>query len=210
MPSHDQKLQSVVERSGIGLPVVDQRPDFLEVPAENRARYRALARADPVHVAAQRVDLAVVADHAERVSQIPGWEGVRGKALVYQSERGLDARILQVLVVLADLVREQHALVARGARRHRGNVEFLAVREPERLDRVARTLSDDVELALQCVGYGHSFASPDEHLPDHRLDPLRRLREIAVIHGNVPPAEQHLALVLDRALDLVLAGKARG
>ena len=210
IPSHHQEFERVVERSGIRLPVVDQRPDFLEVSAEYRARDRALARADPVDVAPQGVDLAVVADHAERVRQVPGREGVRGETLVHQRERGFDARVLQVLVVLADLVREQHALVARGARRHRGDVKFLAVRELERLDRVARALSDDVELALQRVGDGHSFASPDEHLPDHRLDPFRRFREIAVVHGNVPPAEQGLALVLDRALDLVLAGKARG
>src|SRR5256885_12609163 len=43
----------------------------------------------------------------------------------------------------------------------------------------------------------------------HRLDPFCRLREVAVVHGNVPPAEQDLTLVLDRALDFVLAGKDR-
>src|SRR5207245_809285 len=84
------------------------------------------------------------------------------------------------------------------------------VRYLERLDPVAQALSHAVEPALQLVGHGHSFASPDEHLPYHTLDPFRRFREVAVVHGNVPPAEQDLTLVLDRALDLVLAGKARG
>src|SRR5438874_8091069 len=58
----------------------------------------------------QGVDLAVVADHAERVRQVPGREGVRGETLVHQRERGFDARVLQVLVVLADLDRKSTRL----------------------------------------------------------------------------------------------------
>ena len=81
--------------------------------------------------------------------------------------------------------------------------------ELERLDRVAGGLADDVELALQRIGDGHAGAAADEHLADDRLDPLDRFAEIAVVDRHVAPAEQDLSLVLDGALDLVLAGEAR-
>ena len=73
-------------------------------------------------------------------------------------------------------------------------------------------LADDVELALEGVA-GRCMPRPraDEHLADHRLDLLARgSAERRVVHRHVAPAEQQLAFVRDRALDLVLAGRARG
>ena len=86
--SHHQQLERVVERRGIGLAVVDQRPDLVEVLAQHRARDAVLARTDPVDVAAQRVDLAVVADEPERVGQVPRRERVGREALVHHRQRG--------------------------------------------------------------------------------------------------------------------------
>ncbi len=208
--AHHQQLERVVERGRIRLAVVDERPEFFQVLAQDRRGDRALARADPVDVAAQRVDLAVVADHAERVREVPRREGVGREALVHERERRLDARVLEIEVVLAHLVGEQQSLVADGARRHRRHVELLAVLQAQRLDRMARALADDVELALERIGDGDALAAADEHLAHHRLELDRRLREIRVVDRHVAPAEQRLALVLDRALDLVLAGDARG
>jgi hypothetical protein len=37
------------------------------------------------------------------------------------------------------------------------------------------------------------------------LELLRRLGQVAVVHRNVAPAEQHLTFVLDRPLELVFA-----
>ena len=207
--AHHQQLERVVEGRRVRLAGVNQRPDLVQIGAQDGRRYRALAGADPVDVAAHRVDLAVVADHAERMRQVPGREGVGRETLMHQRERRLDARVLQVEVVLADLVREQHALVAQGARRHRRHVELLAVLQAQRLDGVPRALADDVELALERVGDGDAAAAADEHLPDHRLDAPGGLGEVAVVDRHVAPAEQHLALFLDRALDLVFAGDAR-
>src|SRR4029077_12227485 len=114
--------------------------------------------------AAQRVDLAVMADEAERVREVPRRESIGGEALVDHRDRGLDARVLQVEVILADLVGEQHPLVADGTRRHRRHVELLRMLELERLDGVARALADDVELALERVGYRDAAPAADEHL----------------------------------------------
>ena len=53
-------------------------------------------------------------------------------------------------------------------------------------------------------------AAADEHLANDRLDFLDRFAEAGVVARHIAPAEQHLPLVLDRALDLVFAGEARG
>ena len=126
---HDQQFERVVERSRVGLAVVNKRPEFGEVLAENRRGNCALACADPVHIAAKRVDLAVVRDQAERVREVPRRERIGGKALVHQRQRRNAARILQVLVVRAYLAGQQHALVDNSACRHGGHVKLLAVQQ---------------------------------------------------------------------------------
>ena len=80
--------------------------------------------------------------------------------------------------------------------------------EPQRLDRVPSALADDVELALERVGDHDARAAAHQYLPDCGLQALRRFGEIGIVHRHVAPAEQHLALVLDGALDLILAGEA--
>ena len=88
-----QELERVVEAGGVGLALVGDRPQLVDVVAEQRRRHRRLPRRHPVDVAAQRVDLAVVRDHPVGMRQRPGREGVGREALVHQRERaGLEAR----------------------------------------------------------------------------------------------------------------------
>ena len=94
-------------------------------------------------------------------------------------------------------------------RRHRRDVELLAVPQLQRLDRVARPLADDVELALERVLVHVVGPAGDEHLADDRLDLLGALGQAAVVGRHVAPAEQDLPLAGDRALDLLLAGHPR-
>ena len=128
---------------------------------------------------------------------------------MHQRQRRHQARVLQILVVLAHLVGKQQAFVHQRARRHRRHIELLAVLEPERLNGVARRLADDVELALERVGHRHVAAAADEHLADHRFYAFSRYSQPRVVARHVAPAEQHLLLVLDGALDFVFAGEAR-
>ncbi len=207
--AHHEQLDRVVERRRVRLPVVDQRPDLVEIVLENARRDAVLARADPVDVAAQRIDLAVVADEAERVREVPRGERVRREALVNHRERRHHRLVAKVHVVLADLMREQHSLVDQRARRHRRHVELLAVAKLQRLDRVAGFLADDVELALERVLVHVVGPARDEHLPDHGLHFLRAHRQPGVVRRHVAPAEQHLSFARDRALDLLLARHPR-
>ena len=210
VPAHQQELERIVERRGIRLPGVNQRPHLLQISTEDRARDRTLTCAYPVDVAAQRVDLTVVRDQPEGMREVPRRKGVRGKALVHERKGRGHPRVLQVLVIGADLVGEQHAFVDDGARRHRRHVELLAVRELERLDRMSRSLADDVELAFQRIGNGDTLAATDEDLADDRLDFLDRCAETRIVAGNVAPPKQYLPFIFDRALYFVLARKPRG
>ncbi len=116
-----QEFERVVEAGGVGLALVGDRPELVDVVAEQRRRHRGLPRRHPVVVAAQRVDLAVVGDHPVGMRQRPGREGVGREALVHQRERALEIRVVQVGIVGAELVGEEHALVDDGAAgdRHR-------------------------------------------------------------------------------------------
>ena len=164
-----QKFKRTVKRGRVGLAFIDERPELVEVTSEHGRRYRALAGAQPVHVATQRVDLTVMGDQTERVRELPGRKSIGGKPLVHQRQRGHAARILQILVIATDLAREQHALVHDGARRHRRHVVLHAMCELEPADRVARGRANNVEFSLQRIGHRDASAAADEHLADGRL-----------------------------------------
>ncbi len=95
---HRQQFQRVVEGRGVGLALEADRVELLQVVAQHRRLHHALARAHPAEVALDRVDLAVVRDHAVRVRQRPFREGVGGEALVRQRQRRHRARIGEILV----------------------------------------------------------------------------------------------------------------
>jgi hypothetical protein len=206
--THDQQLERVVERGRVRLSVVDQRPQLRQVVAQHLRRDRAFACAYPVEVAAQRVDFAVVGNEAERMGQVPRGERVGREPLVDHRQRRHHRCVVQVGVVLADLLREEHALVRYRARRERRHIKLAAVPQVQRLDRVTCALSYDVELALERILVHVAGTTRDEDLPDHRFDFLGAQREAAVVGGHVAPAEQQLAFGLDRTLDFLFAGHA--
>ena len=199
-----QQFQGVVEARRIRLPLRNQRPDLVEILAEDLGRHRLAARRHPVDVAAQGVDLAVVRDHAKRVGQVPGREGVGREALMHQRQRGDHAFVVQVLVVLADLRRQQHALVDDCARRERGEIERLLALQRHLADPVLDLLADHEQLALEGILVGTLVTAADEHLADHRLGRQHAVTQSAVIDRDVTPAQQALPLEGDEALDDLL------
>ena len=86
-----EEFERVVEAGRVRLAFVGDRPQLRDVVAEQFRIDARLARRHPVDVAAQRVDLAVVGDHAIGMREPPGREGVGGEALMDQRERGLEA-----------------------------------------------------------------------------------------------------------------------
>ena len=126
---------------------------------------------------------------------------------MYQSKGRNHAAVLQILVVRADLVRKQHAFIDNRASRHRRHVEFFAVGQIERLNRMAGAFANDVELALERVGDRNAATAADKDLANDRLYLFDRLSKAAVIPRDIAPTEQNLPFFLDRALDFVLTGK---
>ena len=83
--------------------------------------------------------------------------------------------------------------------------------QAHRLNGVACRLADDVELALERVGHHDVGAAADEELADHGFDRAHGWRHRhRGIHGDIAPAEHHLAFGAHRALELLLTGQARG
>ncbi|EHJ61206.1 hypothetical protein NSU_1794 [Novosphingobium pentaromativorans US6-1] len=201
----EQQFEGVVEAGGVRLAVRDQRPHLVEVGAEQLGFHGAAARVHPVHVAANRVDLAVVRHEAERVCQLPAREGVGREALVHEAERGDEVRIAQVVVERADLGGEQQALVDDRAAREARHVELgqagQAMLFGEGRERVLGLLADREELAFEGVLVGAVLAAADKALADHRHRFDDRLAEAVQSDRNVAPADEGLAFLLDELLE---------
>ncbi|MNI10564.1 hypothetical protein D3C73_636810 [compost metagenome] len=206
-----QQFQAVVERSGVRLAFIDDGVQLLQVVAQHGRLHHAFAGAQPVEVALDRVDFAVVGDHAVRVGQFPGREGVGREALVHQGQGRHRAGVGQVAVVAANLVGQQQALVDHGAHRCRRHEVFLAVGQMHGLDGVAGGLADDVQLAFQRVGHHHVGATADEQLADDGFAVAHGGRHGHVdVHRHIAPAQHNLAFGAHRAFKLLLASQARG
>ena len=192
--AHGEKFERVIETRGVGLTLVGDRPEFRDVVTEFRRRHRRLTRRHPVVVAAQRVDLAVMRDHAIRVRQRPGRERVGGETLMDQRQRALEFRIAQVGIIGAELVGEKHALVDHGAAGDRHRVVVRSVARPPAVHDAGDGLAHDVEPALEFVFACDLRAARDEDLPVHRLGRLHRFAERRIVGRHVAPAEDRHAI----------------
>ncbi len=198
-----QQLEHVVERGRVRARGPDDREHLLQVVAEQLGRQLRLARPHPVDVAAQRVDLAVVGDVAERVRELPARERVRREARVDERERRLGPLVLQVRVVAQQLRRREHALVDDRPRAERRDHELGPGRQ-------LGDAADHVQLALEGVLIVRELGrrGHDEVL-DVRREPVGRDPDVVLLHRDVAPGHDALALGLDRLgeqpLELVAA-----
>ena len=166
-------------------------------------RERRLARRHHVLVAAERVDLAVVAERAEGLRARPAGEGVRAEARVDEREvRGV-VGLLEVLEVPPHLLGRQLPLVHERRVGERAHVKVV-----KRRLGVHRLLGGDPqppELAVE-LRAAEAALCGDEQLLRHRLRLERRRPERRVVDGDGPPADELEARVRgDDALDEALA-----
>ena len=172
---------------------------------EQRRREHRLARDHPVHVAAQRVDLAVVRDEAVGMGAVPGRERVGGEALVHQGQRRDERRVGQIVVEAGHLIGQQQALVDDRARRQARDVEALRLRHAGRAHQLLDALADDVELALEGVLVVHPAPAPTNTWRISRHCAARQRSGRLGVDGHAAPAEQDLALLADHLLEELLA-----
>ena len=192
-----QEFERVVEAGGVALAFIGDRPQPADVLAVELRMHGSLARRHPVDVAAQRVDFAVMGDHPVGMRQRPGREGVGREALMHQRQRAFEIRFVQVGIVFAELVGEEHALVDHGAARQRdriiaGEPAFAAL-----IDRLRDRLAQDVEPSLELVLGLRRAVAADEHLHVVGFGRLDGFAERSVVGRHVAPAEQHQAFFLD-------------
>ena len=205
-PGHHEELEHVVERRRVAAAFANHRQDLLQVVAEEARLEQPFARAHPVDVARERVDLAVVRDVAVRVRERPRRERVRAEPLVHERQRRLHVGVRQIREHRLDLARREHALVDQRVRRQADDVEELpaGVRQRQLIHRALEPLADHVQPALERRVVGRGFpgfpgfpgvlaALRDEDLFEHRLDGHRARADRAVVGRHVAPADQALA-----------------
>jgi len=219
-PGHDQELEHVVEGRGVAPAFADDRQHLPEIVAEDVGAEQAFARAHPVDVAAQRVDLAVVRDVAVRVRERPRRKRVGAEALVDEGERRLDIGVGQIGKRRPDLIGREHALVDEGLRREAGHVEEMALAQLELIRRMLDTLADDVQLAFEPHRIGRDVraagdrAAGDEDLFDDGGRGDGRGADLGQVGRDGAPS-QHLVTFfagdsLEEAAEMVaFAGMAR-
>ena len=113
----DEQLERVVEQRGVGAVRVERGRE------RGLGSERPLARLRPRHVALDRVDLAVVTEHAERLRALPARLRVRREPLVEDRERDRQRRILEIGVEARELPGGAQRLVGDGAEGERRDVD---------------------------------------------------------------------------------------
>ena len=201
-----QELDDGVELGRIRPALVDDRVQLLQVGAEQPRAQLRLAGGEPVDVAADRVDLAVVRQEVERLGQVPRAERVGRKPAVHECERALVAGIAQVVVVGAQLRCPQEALVDDPLRRQADDRK-LGLGHVGGRRRPLDPAPDHVQLALE-LGLV-TGAALDEQLAHDRLGRARELTDPAGLHRRVTPAERALALLGADAHAQLLAAQAQ-
>jgi hypothetical protein len=116
-----------VELARVAVVVVDHGAEQLLVAEARGHRSKGGPGPHPVEIPGDRVDLAVVAEGAERLGSLPGREGVRREPLVEDGERDLEAGVAEVEVEVAEEVGRDETLVDDRLRRaahdvHAGDV----------------------------------------------------------------------------------------
>ena len=138
----------------------------------------------------------------------PAGEGVGREPGVHHGESGHEGVFAQVGIEGAELLRVQHPLVDDGAAGKAGEVEV----PPAWKDRTGNLLlsqaTDHIELPLEAIpGWGLGPA-PNEDLTDDGLAGPGGDAQVGIVRGDIPPAEDPLALAFGDLLEDLLAGVA--
>ncbi len=187
----DQELEGVVEHRRVGPGLVD---DGREEGVVLRPQ-PSLARTHPVHVALDRVDLAVVAEQTEGLGPLPRRRRVRREALVQDAEGDGEPRIAEVGVEGGELVRGAERLVRDRPEGERGQVDAARALGPP-----ARTVGAQLELAVVELR-----RRPEGELLDERRARASRGTEGARVDRHLAPAGGLDALGAAGGLDRVPA-----
>ncbi len=181
-PAAHKQFQLVVQLAAVAALPGDDRAQLGRMLAPHGVRKIALTRPHPILVALQRVDLAVVADHAEGLGALPCGEGIRAVALVKDGDSRGEVRIAQVRVEVRQLRGQHQALIDDGAAAEAGDVKALHIGGAPAVD---DGLAHQVEHALEVVARIARFRrAPHQHLLHPRAARLSPAPQCAVDNGH--------------------------
>ncbi len=118
--------------------------------------------------------------------------------------------MMQVGVIGAELVGQEHALIDERAAGERHGVEADVVAAGLAIDGARDHLAQDVELALEIRLVGDVGAAADEHLPMHGLGGDDGVGQTGIVGRHVAPTQELEPLGVDHALHHLLAIDALG
>ena len=190
---HDQKLEHIVQNRGIGALTVGDGHHTLKIMLQHGAVQVGLAGTNPVDVALEGVDLAVVDDKAVGVRTLPTGRGVGGVARVYERHGRLDGGVVEVDEEAAHLCGDQHALVHDSARAHRAHIEDLVAQGKLSVGLLFDGAAAHIQTALEGVARRRVVGATQKGLQDGRHAGAGRLAQVVRVDRHLAPKEQRHA-----------------
>ena len=190
---HDQELEHVIQNRGVGTLAVDDGHHALKIVLQHGAVQVGLAGADPVDVALEGVDLAVVDDKAVGVRALPAGRGVGGVARVDERHGRFDGGVVEIDEEAAHLRGDQHALVHDGARAHGAHIEDLVAQGKLGVGLLFDGAAAHVQATLKGVARRRVVGTAQKGLQDGRHTGAGRLAQVVRIDRHLAPKEQRHA-----------------
>ena len=190
---HDQKLEHIVQNRGIGALAVDDGHHALKIVLQHGAVQVGFAGADPVDVALEGVDLAVVDDKAVGVRALPAGCSVGGVARVDERHGRFDGGVVEIDEEAAHLRGDQHALVHDGARAHGAHVEDLVTQGELGVGLLFDGAAAHIQTALEGVARRRVVRTAQEGLQDSGHAGAGRLAQVVRVDRHLAPKEQRHA-----------------
>ena len=110
-----------------------------------------------------------------------------------ERQRRREALVAQVVVIRAQLVRQEHALIDNRAAGQGDDIEAVVPAVGLAEDGIGNDLTQHIELALELRIVRNTGAAPNEDLPVHGLCRDNRLRQTTIVDRHIPPTENLLA-----------------
>ena len=197
----DHQFEHVVHARGVGTDTVDQRTEFFQI--HQIVGELGPTGLRPVTVTGDRVDLAVVGEEAEWLSQRPFRQGVGGETLVEHADRGLQALVAQVWIERGQVGRHHQAFINDGLVRKAADVVV-------GVDGIGhRRTTAGAEQLDRHVLIAQAFAA-DVDLLDLRQALKGQATKDAGVDWHFAPADQLQAFSEDLAVHVLASGFGLG
>ena len=190
---HDQELEHIVQNRRIGTLAVDDGHHALKIVLQHGAVQVGLAGANPVDVALEGVDLAVVDDKTVGVRTLPAGRGVGGVARVDERNGRLDSGVVEIDEEAAHLRGDEHALVHDSARAHGADVEDLVAQGKLGIGLLLDSATAHVQAALEGVTRRRIVGAAQKGLQNGGHAGACRLAQVVRVDGHLAPKEQRHA-----------------